>query len=120
MREHEAGELERKGPAQRAATAAPEHHLLALQRAAGNAAVAQHVQRADVEIDEMTSNINVRDDARLNKDVRTEVEHAVHRPGVTGGGEGEESSQAQEPPAPAAAEQEQAAGGGGLDDESYF
>lgn len=79
MHEHEAGEPERAARAARSRSAAPEHPLFGLQRAAGNAAVTQHVARADVQIDEMTSNIRTTDNAApMAPGTEETIENAAH------------------------------------------
>jgi hypothetical protein len=49
VHEHEASEAPKARPTTRATESATEHGLLGLQRQAGNAAVAQHLQRAEFE-----------------------------------------------------------------------
>jgi hypothetical protein len=79
VHEHEAGEREHVARAARSDRGAPEHRLLTLQRQAGNAAVTQHVQRADVEIDEMSSNVRTTDGAApMDPGTAETVEGAVH------------------------------------------
>jgi len=79
VHEHEAGKPERTPRAARSTAAAPEHPLFALQRAAGNAAVSQHVARADVQIEEMTSNVRTTDGAApMAPGTEEAIENAVH------------------------------------------
>ena len=106
MHEHEAPEAaERRKPRAEGGGAAGSPGLLALQQQAGNRAVAGVVARA-VEIDELTSNFDVRDEAKLGKDTRGEVTEALKGERErAGGGAGSDD-------APAPTEQEQPTGGG--------
>lgn len=89
MHEHEAPErAERRKPRADTRGGGTGPGLLSLQQQAGNRAVAGVVARA-VEIDELTSNFEVRDEAKLKPDVREEVGNAVHA-GAAGGGATEE------------------------------
>ena len=87
MHEHEAPEAaERRKPRAEAGGGAGGPGLLSLQRQAGNRAVAGAVARA-VEIEEMTSSVGVRDEAKLTPEVGEEVGNALHT-GSGGGGAG--------------------------------
>ena len=88
MHEHEAPEAaERRKPRTDAGGAAGGSGLLALQQQAGNRAVAGTVARA-VQIEEMTSSFNVRDEAKMTPEVKEEVGDAVHAGAGAGGGAG--------------------------------
>jgi hypothetical protein len=88
MHEHEAPEAaERRKPRTEAGGGAGGPGLLALQQQAGNRAVAGVVARA-VEIDEMTSSFDVRDEAKMTPEVQEEVGNAVHAGAGAGGGGG--------------------------------
>lgn len=110
MHEHEAPEAaERRKPTRadaRGGAGGP--GLLSLQQQAGNRAVAGVVARA-VEIDELTSHFDVRDEAKLGPEVKKEVGQAVHA-GAAAGAEttGEESATGGAGPT----EEQQGTGGG--------
>ena len=92
MHEHEAPEAaERRKPRADAGGGAGGPGLLSLQQQAGNRAVAGVVARA-VQIDEMTSSFDVRDEAKLKPDVKEEIGEAVHA--GAGGGAGTTEDQA--------------------------
>jgi hypothetical protein len=93
MHEHEAPEAaERRKPRAETGGAPAGPGLLSLQQQAGNRAVAGVVARA-VQIEEMTSNVNVRDEAKMTPELQEEVGNAVHAgagggAGTAGGGAG--------------------------------
>lgn len=90
MHEHEAPEAaERRKPRAEAGGGAGGPGLLSLQRQAGNRAVAGAVARA-VEIEEMTSSVGVRDEAKLTPEVGEEVGNALHTGAGGGAGTTEE------------------------------
>jgi hypothetical protein len=110
VHEHEAPEAaERRKPRADVGSSVGGPGLLSLQQQAGNRAVAGAVARA-VQIDEMTSNVNVRDEAKLTPEVQEEVGNALHAGGGGGAGATEE-----QPTGGGAATDEQQSTGGGAD-----
>jgi hypothetical protein len=92
MHEHEVRETPSKRPktsVQRAA--APVSDLLSLQRLAGNSAVTQRVQRADVQIDELNQNVRPMDNAQMGAGTQEMVEGLVHDTAKLVGGSTESS-----------------------------
>ena len=93
MHEHEVRETPSKGPKpglQRAP--ARGNDLLSLQRLAGNSAVTQHVQRADVQIDELTSTVRPIDNqAQMGPGTESMIEGLVHDTAKAAGGSSESS-----------------------------
>jgi hypothetical protein len=106
VHEHEAPEAaERRKPRAEANGGAGGPGILSLQQQAGNRAVAGAVARA-VEIEEMTSKFDVRDEAKLGKDTKGEVTEALKGERERAGGGAATDD------APAPTEQEQPTGGG--------
>jgi hypothetical protein len=93
VHEHEAPEVaERRKPRAEAGGGVGGPGLLSLQRQAGNRAVAGVVARA-VQIDEMTSSFDVRDEAKLGKGLKSEIAEEVHGLAGAGGGAGTEEQE---------------------------
>jgi len=92
MHEHEVRETPPKSPktsVQRAA--APGSDLLSLQRLAGNSAVTQRIQRADVQIDELNQNVRPMDNAQMGPGNQEAIESIVHDTAKAVGGSTESS-----------------------------